>query len=120
MQHPFVRHGLFQQANCRGVAFEWLVGEGVNLKDSDWHSISSVLAMVRFLAGLYAGNRWASVNNNQKRAKYNQIRQPMYGGKLMKVQNFAKLFDHSVVKPNATRDEVRFFAETAARLGTAR
>lgn len=37
----------------------------------------------------------------------------------MKVQNFAKLFDHSVVKPNATRDEVRFFAETAARLGTA-
>ena len=37
----------------------------------------------------------------------------------MKVQNFAKLFDHSVVKPNATREDVIQFAETAARLGTA-
>jgi deoxyribose-phosphate aldolase len=37
----------------------------------------------------------------------------------MKVQNFAKLYDHSVVKPDATREEVRQFAETAARLGTA-
>lgn len=37
----------------------------------------------------------------------------------MKVQNFAKLFDHSVVKPNATQQDVIQFAETAARLGTA-
>jgi len=33
--------------------------------------------------------------------------------------NFSKLFDHSIVKPNATRAEVVQFAETAARLGTA-
>jgi deoxyribose-phosphate aldolase len=32
---------------------------------------------------------------------------------------FAKLFDHSIVRPNATREEVRQFAETAARLNTA-
>jgi deoxyribose-phosphate aldolase len=37
----------------------------------------------------------------------------------MKVENFAKLFDHSIVRPNATRDEVLQFAETAVRLGTA-
>jgi deoxyribose-phosphate aldolase len=33
--------------------------------------------------------------------------------------SFAKLFDHSIVRPNATRDEVAHFAETAACLGTA-
>jgi deoxyribose-phosphate aldolase len=32
---------------------------------------------------------------------------------------FAKLFDHSIVRPNATRDEVIHAAEIAARLGTA-
>jgi deoxyribose-phosphate aldolase len=32
---------------------------------------------------------------------------------------FAKLFDHSIVRPNATREEVIQAAETAARLGTA-
>jgi len=37
----------------------------------------------------------------------------------MKVSNFAKLFDHSIVRPNATREDVLKFAETAARLGTA-
>ena len=37
----------------------------------------------------------------------------------MKVQNFAKLFDHSIVRPNATQDDVLKFAETAARLRTA-
>ena len=37
----------------------------------------------------------------------------------MKVQNFTKLFDHSVVIPYATREDVLNFAETAARLGTA-
>ena len=37
----------------------------------------------------------------------------------MKVSNFAKLFDHSIVRPDATREEVLKFAETAARLGTA-
>jgi len=37
----------------------------------------------------------------------------------MKVTNFAKLFDHSIVCPNATREEVLNFAETAARVGTA-
>lgn len=37
----------------------------------------------------------------------------------MKVQSFTKLFDHSVVKPNATREDVIQFAETAARLDTA-
>ena len=37
----------------------------------------------------------------------------------MNAQSFAKLFDHSIVKPNATREEVIRFAETAARLGTA-
>lgn len=31
---------------------------------------------------------------------------------------FAKLFDHSIVRPDATRGEVCHFAETAARLGT--
>lgn len=37
----------------------------------------------------------------------------------MKIQNFTKLFDHSIVRPNATRDDVLKFAETAARLRTA-
>ena len=37
----------------------------------------------------------------------------------MKVTNFAKLFDHSIVCPNATPEEVLNFAETAARVGTA-
>lgn len=32
---------------------------------------------------------------------------------------FAKLFDHSIVRPNATRADVDQFIETAARLGTA-
>lgn len=33
--------------------------------------------------------------------------------------SFAKLFDHSIVRPNATRAEVVQFGETAARLGAA-
>lgn len=37
----------------------------------------------------------------------------------MKVQTFAKLFDHSIVIPNATSEEVLKFAETAVRLKTA-
>jgi deoxyribose-phosphate aldolase len=37
----------------------------------------------------------------------------------MKAPSFAKLFDHSIVRPNATRDEVLAFAEAAARLKTA-
>ena len=37
----------------------------------------------------------------------------------MKAASFARLFDHSIVRPNATRAEVLQFAETAARLGTA-
>jgi deoxyribose-phosphate aldolase len=37
----------------------------------------------------------------------------------MKAQHFGKLFDHSIVRPNATRDEVINFSETAARLRTA-
>ncbi len=37
----------------------------------------------------------------------------------MALTGFAKLFDHSIVRPNATRAEVAQFAETAARLGTA-
>ena len=37
----------------------------------------------------------------------------------MKVSKFAKLFDHSLVRPNATREEVLQFAETAVREGTA-
>lgn len=32
---------------------------------------------------------------------------------------FAKLFDHSIVRPDATREQVTQSAETAARLGTA-
>ena len=32
---------------------------------------------------------------------------------------FARLFDHSIVRPDATREQVRQAAETAARLGTA-
>jgi deoxyribose-phosphate aldolase len=37
----------------------------------------------------------------------------------MKVQTFTKLFDHSIVRPNATQQEVIQAAETAIRLGTA-
>jgi len=37
----------------------------------------------------------------------------------MRVASFPKLFDHSIVRPNATREEVLQFAETAVRLGTA-
>jgi deoxyribose-phosphate aldolase len=33
--------------------------------------------------------------------------------------HFAKLFDHSIVRPDATREQVAQFAGTAARLGTA-
>jgi deoxyribose-phosphate aldolase len=32
---------------------------------------------------------------------------------------FAKLFDHSIIRPDATREDVRNFAETAERLNTA-
>jgi deoxyribose-phosphate aldolase len=32
---------------------------------------------------------------------------------------FARLFDHSIVRPNATQEEVLRFAQTAARIGTA-
>jgi deoxyribose-phosphate aldolase len=35
------------------------------------------------------------------------------------VISFAKLFDHSVVRPDAGRAEIAWFADTAARLGTA-
>src|SRR5262245_213070 len=35
------------------------------------------------------------------------------------VTRFARLFDHSIVRPDATREQVRQFAHTAARLGTA-
>ena len=35
------------------------------------------------------------------------------------VPAFAKLFDHSMIRPNATQEEVLKFAETAARLKTA-
>lgn len=37
----------------------------------------------------------------------------------MKAQTFVKLFDHSIVRPNATQEEVIHAAEMAARLGTA-
>src|SRR5512146_2296980 len=37
----------------------------------------------------------------------------------MKAASFAKLFDHSIVRPNATQAEVLAAAETAARLQTA-
>ena len=37
----------------------------------------------------------------------------------MQISNFAKLFDHSIVRPNATRAEVLKAADTARRLGTA-
>jgi deoxyribose-phosphate aldolase len=37
----------------------------------------------------------------------------------MDLTSFAKLFDHSVVRPDATQADVAQFAETAARLGTA-
>jgi deoxyribose-phosphate aldolase len=37
----------------------------------------------------------------------------------MEVARFAKLFDHSIVRPDATRADVVEFADMAARLGTA-
>jgi deoxyribose-phosphate aldolase len=37
----------------------------------------------------------------------------------MSATSFAKLFDHSIVRPDATREEVRRAAETASRLNTA-
>lgn len=37
----------------------------------------------------------------------------------MEVSDFAKLFDHSIVRPDATLAEVGLFADTAIRLGTA-
>ena len=37
----------------------------------------------------------------------------------MEVLRFARLFDHSIVRPDATHAEVARCAETAARLGTA-
>jgi deoxyribose-phosphate aldolase len=37
----------------------------------------------------------------------------------MEVARFARLFDHSIVRPDATRVEVAQFADTAVRLGTA-
>jgi deoxyribose-phosphate aldolase len=37
----------------------------------------------------------------------------------MAVARFARLFDHSIVRPDASRAEVAEFADTAARLGTA-
>jgi len=37
----------------------------------------------------------------------------------MEVLRFAKLFDHSIVRPDATLAEVARFAETAVKLGTA-
>jgi len=37
----------------------------------------------------------------------------------MEFISFAKLFDHSIVRPDATRADVDGFADTAARLGTA-
>jgi deoxyribose-phosphate aldolase len=37
----------------------------------------------------------------------------------MELAGFAKLFDHSIVRPDATRSEVAQFACTAAKLGTA-
>jgi deoxyribose-phosphate aldolase len=37
----------------------------------------------------------------------------------MDVARFAKLFDHSIVRPDASRAEVDQFADTALRLGTA-
>jgi deoxyribose-phosphate aldolase len=37
----------------------------------------------------------------------------------MEVARFARLFDHSMVRPDASQTEVGVFADTAARLGTA-
>jgi deoxyribose-phosphate aldolase len=37
----------------------------------------------------------------------------------MQRSSFAKLFDHSIVRPDASRAQVAEFAETAATLGTA-
>jgi hypothetical protein len=37
----------------------------------------------------------------------------------MKVSSFSKLFDHSIIRPDATKDDVLRFAETAVKLNTA-
>src|SRR4029450_10913237 len=37
----------------------------------------------------------------------------------MDVNSFAKLFDHSIVRPDASQTDVAGFADVAARLGTA-
>lgn len=37
----------------------------------------------------------------------------------VEITSFAKLFDHSIIRPNATRQEVEEFANVAASLGTA-
>jgi deoxyribose-phosphate aldolase len=37
----------------------------------------------------------------------------------MEASSFAKLFDHSIIRPDAGRADVAHFAATAARLGTA-
>jgi len=37
----------------------------------------------------------------------------------VEVASFAKLFDHSIVRPDASRAEIAQFADTAVRLGTA-
>jgi deoxyribose-phosphate aldolase len=49
----------------------------------------------------------------------NQSKEQKGGDLYMKIPSFAKLFDHSIVRPNATREEVLKFAETAVRLRTA-
>ena len=38
---------------------------------------------------------------------------------MQEVAAFARLFDHSIIRPDATREQVRQFAETAARLAAA-
>src|SRR5215471_18911222 len=38
---------------------------------------------------------------------------------VMKIETFAKLFDHSIIRPDATRDEVLNGAKTARKLETA-
>ena len=45
--------------------------------------------------------------------------QPVNTVSCMKVSSFSKLFDHSIIRPDATKDEVLRSAETAVRLNTA-
>ena len=45
--------------------------------------------------------------------------QPLNTVFCMKVSSFSKLFDHSIIRPDATKDDVLRFAETAVRLNTA-